>query len=136
MDRQFLDALRASSTPQEAIDLCNKHLHDMLDLVEAEGMREPMDTIGNLVDKLVTVNCKMWHNQELLYAIRKMAPEEFEGKYGKDLKGLHHVIERACTLNVQRAQLMDEIDVMIVKAIKTGDAEALNLFMRPQAKMY
>jgi hypothetical protein len=31
---------------------------------------------------------------------------------------------------------MDEIDVMIVKAIKTGDAEALNLFMRPQAKMY
>jgi hypothetical protein len=78
----------------------------------------------------------MWHNQELMYAIRKMTPEEFEIKYGKDLKGLHHVIERACTLNVQRAQLMDEIDAMVVQAIRTGDTDALKSLMRPQAKMY
>ena len=30
------------------------------------------DTLGNVIDKLVTVDMKMWDNQELLYEIRRM----------------------------------------------------------------
>jgi hypothetical protein len=96
-----------------------------------------MDTFGNVIDKLVTVNLKMWHTQEVLYEIRKLSPEQFAERYGADLKGLHSIIARACNLNVQRAGLMDEIDSLLVEAIragKTGDVgEKLT---RPQHKMY
>lgn len=70
----------------------------------------PMDTLGSLIDKLVTVNLKMWHNQELLYEIRRMSPEEFQSRWGAQMDGLHGVIKRCCDLNVQRSRLMDAID--------------------------
>ena len=28
------------------------------------------DTLGSLIDKMITVDLKMWNNQELLYKIR------------------------------------------------------------------
>ena len=31
------------------------------------------DSLGNVIDKLVTVDMKMWDNQEVLYEIRKMS---------------------------------------------------------------
>jgi DNA-binding ferritin-like protein (Dps family) len=105
----------------------------MLDKSTEEDKKE-MDTFGNLVDKLVTVNLKMWHNQEDLYAIRRMTPEQFDEKYGKDLKTLHKIIDRCCTLNVQRANLMDEIDRFLVEAI-ASKKEAKDL-VREQCKMY
>jgi len=99
-----------------------------------EDDKKPMDTFGNLVDKLITVNLKMWHNQEDLYAIRRMTPDQFDEKYGKDLKTLHKIIDRCCTLNVQRANLMDEIDRFLVEAI-ASKKEAKDL-VREQCKMY
>ncbi len=38
------------------------------------------DTLGNIVDKLITVDLKMWHNQELLYEIRRMSFDEYKKK--------------------------------------------------------
>jgi hypothetical protein len=70
----------------------------------------PMDTLGSLVDKLCTVSLKMWHNQEVLYAIRRMPHDEFVKVYAEDLDGLRKLIARACDLNVQRSRLMDAID--------------------------
>ncbi len=110
-------------------------LKELAELAENEGRRELMDTFGNLIDKLITVNTKMWHTQEILYEIRRMTPEQFEEKYGKDLKGLHKLLDRACNLNVQRAQLMDEIDRFLVESIKQDPKEADNL-LRPQHKIY
>lgn len=52
----------------------------------------------------------MWHNQERLYEIRRMDLDEFIQRYDGKLKELHAIIKRCCDLNVQRAELMDEID--------------------------
>ena len=38
------------------------------------------DTLGNVIDKLVTVDMKMWDNQELLYEIRRMSFEDYKEK--------------------------------------------------------
>lgn len=75
------------------------------------------DTMGQLVDKLSIVNNKMWYNQEIVYAIRRMSTEEFVKKWSQDLTGLHTVIKRCADLNVQRTRLMDEIDQRLVDAL-------------------
>ncbi len=35
------------------------------------------DTLGTLVDKLTTVDLKMWNNQELLYEIRSIIQRSY-----------------------------------------------------------
>jgi len=105
-----------------------------LDYLPEEARRNKMDTFGNLIDKLITVNLKMWHNQEDLYIIRRMTPEQFTEKYGKDLTTLHKIIDRCCTLNVQRANLMDEIDKFLANAIE--HRKSYKDLVREQCKMY
>ena len=78
------------------------------------------DTLGSLVDKLTTVDLKMWNNQELLYDIRKMSFEEYKNKYFIDedgAKNLWSVLKKACDLNVQRNQLIDEVDRKIIEIV-------------------
>lgn len=85
---------------------------------------DPMDTLGSLIDKLCTVNLKMWHNQEALYAIRRMSAEEFQECHGHDLEGLRKLIARACDLNVQRSRLMDAIDRHFA-SVTSGETKAV-----------
>lgn len=122
-----------ASSPGEAIRAVRERLGDRsaMDLDKAEDPH-PMDTLGNLVDKLCTVDLKMWNNQEALYAIRRMTPEEFTAKFGADMAGLHAIIKRCCDLNVQRSMLMDEIDRFLKKAVE-GRIEGIS---RPQHKTY
>ena len=89
------------------------------DHLEFSNNEDPtsMDTIGQLVDKLSIVNNKMWANQEIIYAIRRMSTEEFIKKWGNDLEALHTIIKRCADLNCQRNRLMDEIDQKIVDAL-------------------
>jgi len=78
------------------------------------------DTIGGLIDKLFTVDMKMWTNQELLYEIRRMTLDEFREKYFETEDGcskLYECLKRCCDLNVQRSQLIDEIDEKVVAMI-------------------
>jgi hypothetical protein len=78
------------------------------------------DTLGNVVDKLVTIDMKMWDNQELLYEIRKMSFDEYKSKYFEDEKGaqlLWETLKKACDLNVQRNQLINEVDSKIIEMI-------------------
>ena len=95
---------------------------------------KPMDTIGNLVDKLSIVNNKMFWNQELLYQTRRESAEAFEAKWRNDLSGLHSVLKRCLDLNTQRARLMDEIDQKLVGVLK-GDIPPDDL-QAPQHKSY
>jgi hypothetical protein len=79
------------------------------------------DTLGSLVDKLTTIDLKMWNNQELLYEIRRMTFEEYKAKYFNDENGaqkLWECLKRACDLNIQRNQLIDEVDEKIVGIIQ------------------
>ncbi len=78
------------------------------------------DTLGGLVDKLITVDLKMWNNQELLYQIRRMTFDQFKDTYFKDeegLKTLWESLKKACDLNVQRNQLIDEVDQKIIEML-------------------
>ena len=78
------------------------------------------DTLGTLVDKLTTVDLKMWNNQELLYEIRRMSFEEYKAKYFNSEEGanlLWESLKKACDLNVQRNQLINEIDEKIIEIV-------------------
>lgn len=80
------------------------------------------DTLGSLIDKLSTVDLKMWNNQELLYEIRRMSFEEYEEKYFKSKEGaqtLWACLKKCCDLNVQRNQLIDEVDEKVVEIIRS-----------------
>lgn len=80
------------------------------------------DTLGSLVDKLTTIDLKMWNNQELLYDIRKMTFDQYKIKYFNDEEGaakLWECLKRACDLNVQRNNLIYEIDAKIVEIVET-----------------
>jgi len=79
------------------------------------------DTLGALVDKLITIDMKMWNNQEVLYEIRRMTFDEFKAKYWSDEQGaekLWECLKKACDLNVQRNQLIDEVDLKIVEIVR------------------
>ncbi len=76
------------------------------------------DTLGNVIDKLITVDMKMWDNQELLYEIRKMSFDEYKSKYFHSEEGamkLWEVLKKACDLNIQRNQLINEVDQKIIE---------------------
>jgi len=81
------------------------------------------DTLGSLVDKLCTIDLKMWNAQELLYEIRHMTFEDFKIKYFDDEQGakkLWEVFQKAMDLNIQRNQLIDEVDEKVVEIVRDG----------------
>lgn len=100
------------------------------------------DTLGSLVDKLTTVDLKMWNNQELLYEIRKMTFEEFKEKFFTTEDGAEKLwswLKKACDLNLQRNQLIDEIDekvVEIVKSQNSGEELDSGKFIQRKHKTY
>lgn len=84
---------------------------------------EMADTFGSLVDKLITIDLKMWNNQELLYEIRRMSFEEFKEKYWNKEDGaqrLWECLKKACDLNVQRNQIIDEMDETLVRLLEAS----------------
>lgn len=100
------------------------------------------DTLGNLVDKLTTVDLKMWHNQELLYEIRRMTFDEYMEKYfinEEGAKNLWETLKKACDLNVQRNQLINEIDqklIEIIDAKLSGEELDNGKFLQRSHKTY
>ena len=81
------------------------------------------DTLGSLIDKLYTVDMKLWNNVELMHAVRHMTLDEFKVKYFSDSAGVELLwskLKTTCDLNVQRSNLIDEIDERIVLMIQTA----------------
>jgi hypothetical protein len=86
-------------------------------------MEIDMDTLGGIIDKLFTVDMKMWNNQEILYKIRRMTFDEYKEEYFSNENGakeLWESLQKVCDLNVQRNQLIDEVDEKIIEIIKTA----------------
>ena len=84
------------------------------------------DTFGSLIEKLFTVDMKMWNNQEFLYEIRKMSFEEYKEKYFETDNGAQElwvILKKCCDLNVQRNNLIDEIDEKLVEIVKTSSKD-------------
>jgi hypothetical protein len=81
------------------------------------------DTLGGLIDKLITIDMKMWNNQEFLYEVRRLSFDEFQKKYTETEKkriDLFSSVKKCCDLNMQRNQLIDEIDEKIIDIVKTA----------------
>jgi len=84
-----------------------------------------MDTVGGLIDKLITVDMKMWYAQEDFYKIRDMTFDEFFLEYGSrpGMKKLWEQFQKAIDLNLQRNVLIDELDEMLVTMIKEDNLD-------------
>lgn len=99
------------------------------------------DTIGSLIDKLATVNQKMFMAQEDIYIIRKMSLEEFKTSFGTDegLEKLHVYFKKSMDLNVQRQAMILEVDKKIAEVVAAAiKGEDLNngVFIQDQHKTY
>ena len=70
------------------------------------------DTLGSLVDKLTVTNLKLWHVQDRVH------------QAARDNEGLDlETVKKLDRLNMQRNQLMAEIDMVLSKAVETGTAQ-------------
>lgn len=100
------------------------------------------DTLGSLIDKLTTVDLKMWNNQELIYEIRRMTFEDYKKTFFDTEEGalkLWDHLKKGCDLNVQRNQLINEIDEKIIemfKALKSGEELDNGKFLQRTHKTY
>lgn len=79
------------------------------------------DTIGSIIDKLVTANNKMFMEQEKLYHIRRQSFSEFMSEYFNEtkMKELHDYFIKAADLNLQRNAAIDEIDLKIIEMVQS-----------------
>ena len=71
------------------------------------------DTVGRLIDKLFTIDMKLWNSQEFLYTLRKMSFDEFKEKYLMTEDGaniLWESLKKTCDLNVQRNMSGEDLD--------------------------
>jgi hypothetical protein len=98
------------------------------------------DTLGSLIDKLATVNQKMFMAQEELYVVRKMNLEEFKSIYGNEegMEKLYNAFKKSMDLNVQRQAMILEVDKKVVEMItasKTNDLDN-GSFIQDQHKTY
>jgi uncharacterized protein (UPF0303 family) len=83
------------------------------------------DSLGSLIDKLNTIDLKMYYNQDLIYEIRRMTFDDYKKAYFENEEGaqkLWSTLKKATDLNVQRNTLIDEIDEKIVEMIKAAVA--------------
>lgn len=89
-------------------------------LNKIKGIYDMSESFGSLIDRLTTVNLKMWNNQELLYKIRKMTFDEYKNEYFETEDGaevLWNQLKKSCDLNVQRNALIDDIDRKLVEVV-------------------
>ena len=100
------------------------------------------DTLGGLIDKLITIDMKMWDNQEFLYEVRRLSFEKFKQRFtetDEQQKALFDSIKKCCDLNFQSNQLIDEVDekiVEIVKASSQGEDLDSGKFIQRKHKTY
>ena len=117
---------------QELLDYAKDVIDECFDLdpcnpVQSEGIKEDMDTLGSLCDKLSIVTVRMWHAQDDLYRFRRMTPEEWQEEFGDDPDKVRQILVRACELNLQRNQLTDEIDQLHSDSLAMDEEEKKKL---------
>lgn len=100
------------------------------------------DTLGGLIDKLITVDMKLWNSQDIVYQIRKMDWDTFRERCDHDEVFLHQFyneLHKATDLNLQRNNLISEIDLklkeMIEVALEGNDLDNGKFIQRPN-KLY
>jgi hypothetical protein len=80
-------------------------------------------TLGELINDLVVSGTKMWDAQELLYEIRRMTFDEYKAKFFSSEEGsekLWQIFKNACDLNIERNNIMDQIDQTVIDLVKSS----------------
>lgn len=100
------------------------------------------DTLGGLIDKLITVDMKLWNSQDIVYKIRKMDWDTFRERCDNDEVFLHEFyneLHKATDLNLQRNNLITEIDLKLIEIV-TSSLEGKELdngkFIQRPNKLY
>lgn len=98
------------------------------------------DTLGGVIDKLLTADLKM-SRQEILNEVYEMNFEDFKSKFGSEdgLKELWRSLKKCSDLNVQKDQLIEEIDDKInemIKVAKSGNSLDNGKYIQRAHKTY
>jgi len=78
-----------------------------------------VETIGSAIDKLTIANIRLWHLEDIKHDA------------GADDSAVASAARKIAVVNKQRNAMIDEIDIMLDKAIKNGEAP-----MQPKVKIY
>lgn len=77
------------------------------------------ESFGTLVDRLITLDMKVWHVQDWVYKAAAMPPAEFARMGHAEIQGQ---LKKLADLNIERNRAMTEIDQFLDGAIKRGGA--------------
>lgn len=83
------------------------------------------ETLGSIIDRLFTIDTKLWNAQDEIYKIRKMTFDQYKTEYFTNEDGakrLWESLQKATDLNLQRNELIDAIDQKIVEIVKAGQS--------------
>jgi hypothetical protein len=84
------------------------------------------ETLGSAIDKLATINNKLFLQQELIYEIKRMSFDlfclAFDAAPTVKSKMLYDGLQKLSDLNIQRTALVNEVDAKIIQLIKDGVA--------------
>ena len=99
------------------------------------------DTLGGLIDKLITVNLKIKHNQELFRSVRKLSFDEFYKQHINNNGAIKiwNEIQKQLNLEDQKLQLILEIEKIITNMInehKAGKTLYNGKFIQIKHKTY
>lgn len=91
----FVEAAITGTIPQEKLTFAANKVYKQ----EGNIVAEVAGSIGEVFAQLADVNCRLWHEQELVYEFEKVPAEE------KD-----HVVKQLALLNLERNKCIDRID--------------------------
>lgn len=75
------------------------------------------ETLGGLIDQLITNNMKLWKTQDDVYRYERMSETEFQQvPHGE----LHRLLKRLSQINLERNRLMCMIDTCFADGVRTG----------------
>jgi len=92
---EFVDSAVAGHIPVDRLTFAANKVYKQ----EGNVVAEVLGSIGEVFSQLADVNCRLWHEQELVYEFEKVPAEE------KD-----KVVKQLALLNLERNKCIDRID--------------------------
>ncbi|MBU2609730.1 MAG: hypothetical protein KJ606_02110 [Chloroflexi bacterium] len=92
---EFVAAAIAGCIPSDRLTFASNKVYKK----QGNVIEEIQGSIGQVLSRLATVNCKLWHEQEKAYEFEKVPLEE------KDA-----VVKQLALLNLERNNCIDQID--------------------------